>query len=301
MLEKYKASGVLTSKFFVGAPIVLVAAAILGAIYQVLQHYIPLIYANAALAVGMGFATGYLVTMLSKTTHSRNMAAGAGLGLIASVLAVCVSHWIEYEMANTNYSFFENLQQRANAGWTIGHGSSTSGGPTISGIGVYIVWMIEAALIVGFGVAGGIRGATRPYCEACGAWADYDMLKVTIPEPSEETVANVKAAMTPAALVPPPSAMIPPPPPPPPTDPKEAKKLAKAAKKAWCMRYAVTSCPRCKMFHTLTVEHEVVVTQGKKAEKKAVKLHEDVLLSSLEVGQLAQLKAPAATPAPAAG
>jgi phage FluMu protein Com len=159
-------------------------------------------------------------------------------------------------------------------------------------VGVYLVWLIEACLIVGFGVKGGIRGATRPYCEACGAWADHDMLKVTVPEPSAETLAGIKGASVAGALVPPASAMIPPPPPPPPSDPKEAKKLAKKPVTTSSLRYTVTSCPRCKMFHALKVEHETLVVQkNSKAQKKAVALvHEDVLLSSEDVGRLAQLK-----------
>lgn len=318
MLQRYQPSGAFTGKVFAGAPLVLLGAAVLGVVYQAAMHWVPLILLEVLAVVFMCMLTGGLVAFLTKATHCRNRIAGAAVGLAAGVVAVAVSHAVEYRLSrpgiialappdirtavDANFGFLDYCELRAEAGWTFGKaGQSSTSSPTVSGFMVYIFWGVEAVILIGAGTLGGYKGASRPYCEPCGKWADFNMLVLEVPEPSAEMTASVKAATSVAALVPPLSAMtVPPPPPPPPipTDPKEAKKqakqLAKAAKgpkTTACLRYKVESCPQCKMLHTLAVEHEVVTVRGGKTEKKVNALHKAVVVSSEEVGTLAQLKA----------
>jgi hypothetical protein len=298
---------------------VLVAAAVLGAVYQVLMHFIPIIYIEMMMVVGMCFMTVLIVGMLTRSTHCRNRIAGAAVGLAAGVVAVVVGHAVEYKLARPTIiasyvpadrakveaalDFPLYCKIRAEDGWTLkrASSSSTNNSPTVSGVFVYIFWGIEALAIIGAGAYGGFSSASEPYCEPCGKWADFDMLTLEVPEPSAETTANIKAALSIPALIPSTSAMIPPPPPPVPAipdDPKEAKrqakelaKAAKAPKTSSCLRYSVKSCPQCKMLHTLKVDHEVVTVASGKTQKKSSTLHESIVMSSQEVGVLAQLKA----------
>ncbi|HZW08076.1 MAG TPA: hypothetical protein VFF65_13210 [Phycisphaerales bacterium] len=309
MLTKYKPSGAFTGKTLAGAPLVLLGAAILGVVYQAVMHWIPLIFLEALAVVFMCVLTGGLVGILTRKTHCRNRVAGAAVGLAAGVVAVAVSHFVEYRLSrpaivasapqdiraavDANLTFLDYCQLRVEAGWTFGKvGQSSSSKPTVSGVFVYIFWAAEALLLIGAGAVGGYTSASKPYCEPCSAWADFDMLKVEVPEPSAETAAAATSAMTVQQLIPPKAAMIPPPPPPVPDDPKEAKKQAKAPRTASCLLYSVTSCPTCKMLHTLKVEHISVTTRGGKNEKKTKLLHDSVVMTSEEVGRLAELNAP---------
>lgn len=317
MLTKYTPSGTFTGKIFVGAPLVLLGAAVLGAVYQVLMHYVPLIILEILVVVGMCFVTALIVGMLIKATHCRNRVAGAAIGLAAGVVAVAVGHFVEYRLSrpgivasapteiraavDANLSFFDYCEIRAESGWSFGKvGSSSAHKPSIWGVFVYIVWGIEALILVGASTVGGFTSASAPYCEPCGKWADYDMLTLEVPEPSAETTANIKGALSVTALIPSAAAMIPPPPPPipaTPDDPKEAKKqakelakAAKAPKTTSCLRYRVKSCPNCKVLHTLKVEHETVTVASGKTQKNTKTIHDSIVLSSEEVGMLAQLK-----------
>lgn len=298
MLLKYTPSGAFTSRFFIGAPIVLLAAGVLGAVYQVLMHYIPLIYLDLLICCGMGVATGYTVALLSKNTHCRNRLAGTGLGLAAGLLALAVGHYVEYRLnrpgivasapaemqaaIDANMNFRHYIEIRAEAWWTIGKvGRSGNNSPTISGGMSYVVWGIEAVIIAGFAAAGGYKAAAKPYCEKCGVWADHDMLKVAVANPTPEAVAAVKGAAVVGGLIP-----VQPAAPALPVEPPAKAKVITTS----TLKYAVTSCPECKTFHTLQVDHEVVTTKGSKTESKNTTLHDKVLLTSEEVATFAQLR-----------
>lgn len=290
MLQKYTPSGTFSSRFFVGAPLVLLGAAVLGAVYQVAIHYVPYIKADLLIVMLMCVATIFLVRMLTKTAHCRNRLLAAGLGLAAGGVAVGVSHVVQYRMdrpgliamvpaehravVDANFGILDYLAFRADAGWAFSHGgSNTNSSADISGAGVYICWAIEAAIIMTAATIGGVRAASAPYCEPCETWADYDMLKVEVPEPSAELVANIKGALTLDSLFPPTSTVS-----------------TGAAGAGSLVRYSVLSCPTCKMTHTVMVEHERMVTSGKKTEKKKAVLQKGVVLTSVEVGRLAELK-----------
>jgi hypothetical protein len=65
------------------------------------------------------------------------------------------------------------LQNAAKAGVTItrSHGSS-SHNPTLTGLGVYILWLLELLLACGIAAYIGWNQARTPFCESCEAWYD---------------------------------------------------------------------------------------------------------------------------------
>jgi len=62
---------------------------------------------------------------------------------------------------------------RQHVGWTMtsSHSSSSrKSSPDIAGVGVLIVWAIEALALVGLAALIVDTEASKPYCERCGAW-----------------------------------------------------------------------------------------------------------------------------------
>ncbi|MCX5662160.1 MAG: hypothetical protein NTW19_20985 [Planctomycetota bacterium] len=67
------------------------------------------------------------------------------------------------------YTFDAHRATRAASGWTIGrHGS----GIPITGLFVYLIWLIEAGLLVGGAAMGGMEGARAPFDETGNAWME---------------------------------------------------------------------------------------------------------------------------------
>jgi hypothetical protein len=52
------------------------------------------------------------------------------------------------------------------------HGSSSSSSPTLTGIGVYLLWVAEFLLACGVAGAMAFKRAKAPFCEACNEWYD---------------------------------------------------------------------------------------------------------------------------------
>jgi hypothetical protein len=293
MLQTYQSSERVPSKFFIEAPLALAGAAILGAVYQVIMHYLPLIYLDAIICVGMGIATGYAVRLLIKSTHCRNKLAGAGLGLAAALVAVAVGHYVEYRfnrpgmlagappdilaILEAKLTFWQYIEIRADAGWSIGKaGSTNANSPTISGAMSYVIWGIEAIIIAAGAIYGSFTATREPYCDSCNKWADHKMVNLSVPA-SSALVQQISAATSVDALLPAPDA------------PDVATPNT--------ILYTITSCPACKTFHTLKVDHQTIVANGKNIETKSNTLRERILLSSTDVARFVPAIAPPTSPA----
>lgn len=293
MLQTYQSSERVPSKFFIEAPLALAGAAILGALYQVIMHYLPLIYLDAIICVFMGFVTGYAVRLLVKSTHCRNKLAGAGLGLAAALVAVAVGHYIEYQfnrpgivasappdiraIVDAKMTFWDYIDIRAESGWSIGKvGTTNANSPTISGAMSYVVWGIEAIIIAAGAVFGAYSATREPYCESCNKWANHKMVNLSVPATST-LVQQVSTATSIDALLPAPDA------------PDAATPNT--------VLYTITSCPACKTFHTLKVDHQTIVANGKKLETKSTTLREQILLSSTDVARFVPNSTPPTTTA----
>ncbi|MBA2662436.1 MAG: hypothetical protein H0U74_09095 [Bradymonadaceae bacterium] len=183
---------------FLGA--LALGAVVLAVPYQAIVTYIPFIYINMLVAAGMGYLLHIGITKAVKAGDCRNQAlgalglcAGAALGLFAAV----ATHLASYELAFLHLSLFDEMaaeevdQLRAavsradfvasavDQGWVIGK----SGGAPISGVFVWLVWAIEAAIIAGFASFGGWTAASIPFCERCNQWTEV--------EPDSLAVANL--------------------------------------------------------------------------------------------------------------
>ena len=192
-------------------PPILFAAVIAGLLTGALEGFVSqwfnlLLIFPAALGAVIGGVAGQSVTK----RHVRMPLAVAAIGLAAGILGGAAVHGVAYFQARSKLGALierdpraadyirENglrkavdvafggeegtlpilgfFKQAAEAGITIkGHGSSGSE-PTLTGIGVYILWIAELFVICGIAIAMLVDAARKPFCEGCNAWYDRRVL-----------------------------------------------------------------------------------------------------------------------------
>ncbi|WP_375771630.1 hypothetical protein NR798_12265 [Archangium gephyra] len=180
-IQRYAPSGAFGPLTLVYALGSLLAAVLLAGVYMLLLDFIPFIYASFLLTAGFGFALGVLGSKTVTSGHCRNRTLALGLGLLLGAVGLAASYgWgfvLAIHEATSNYpgvtfselaqeaSFKGWLDARIEGGWKVGKGSTE-----ISGIGVMVIWFIEAAIVVGAPVLLSMADAAVPYCESCQAW-----------------------------------------------------------------------------------------------------------------------------------
>ena len=202
MITKYIPSGKCRGSVVPFTILGVVIAAVWGAIYQVSIEFIPWIYLTFLLTLVCGFGTVVICSFFLNFSHCRNVMIGALAGLAIGFSVLATGHIMSYiawsaiidddiqsakaaqdqlsptsENSNNNLSTAENSEERffflepleyaqirANTGWSIG---SVSSGAPVTGIFFYLTWIIEAVIMLGAGIFGGIGAAKSPYCERC--------------------------------------------------------------------------------------------------------------------------------------
>ena len=177
-MEVYRHSGKMT---LAGIPLTIVfgtaTAAILGLIYSYIIVYDPIVYINMMCTFGFGCCIGMAVAKGVRLGKIRNpvMAGAYGLmfGLAGLYFAWVADYWARIGF---NYDAFlpQVLQEYIswfydNGTWTIsnhGHGAET-----VKGMFLAAIWIVEAAVIVGFATVMAYKSVVdSPFCEACDVW-----------------------------------------------------------------------------------------------------------------------------------
>lgn len=151
-------------------------ASILGAIYGYAIYYIPIIYLNIFLTLGLGGIVGYIVGFSAKLGKVRNTSIVLFFGFLLGLFAEYVG-WVSWIYASSEQSMLllmpssilNTIQMLSVDGvWSIF--SST---PT--GMALYAIWAIEALVIIGTSilVASMFISAT-PFCENCNRWIEEE-------------------------------------------------------------------------------------------------------------------------------
>lgn len=177
-LDTYRHSGKFTPQ---GLLLPIATAAIvgfpLGIAYAYSVRWIPLVYVNLLVTCAYGFAFGWLTKWLLQQGRVRNPSAAAACGFISGVIAL---YWnwnghVHVLFPEGGWFFRPDQIARAmgylydNGSWTIGHGGS--GGGAVTGVFLAIVWVAEAATIIGFATVIPYSFiSSTPYCETTGAW-----------------------------------------------------------------------------------------------------------------------------------
>lgn len=308
-IPRYQASG----KFTAGTiPLMLVlggaVAAVLAAVYQVFVDWVPFIYINFFATLAFGFLVGLALGACVRWSHCRSAGLALALGVVVGLVGVGASHWVAYElfvremaasdkvptemrqdpelvraMVRVVAPYEKYVSARVESGWSLG--SHGSGGLPLSGWFVYLMWVIEGAMVVGLAAMVATGAAAEPYCEACRLWMPAK------PIGSRPVAADDLARLTHA------------------TNLFEFAKFAMAGGPSDSrLEYKLCCCERCLQNHYLTVKHHRDETDSKgKVSTKSTDLLENVCItqseidairSSLEAAQAAAVKdAPPATPA----
>lgn len=276
MMLKYKPShrvGPMTAVMTVPMIAVGVGAAW---IYQWLIEWIPFLYLDALLVIGLGFALGGATALALWVGKCRNPIVGALVGALIACVAIAASHYLAYQHALAKLpglSWSQYIDARVQVGWKLGRRSS---GGSVSGFFVYLCWAIEAGACIVGGVIAGVSVACSPFCETCNRWADKAEAEGTTRVPDEAIVSRISAAEDTAQLfdVPALPAVMPAPP------------------GARDLKYVLKGCPGCEEVATVSVELiEHVVDKKGKPDTNTKSLHSNVLLNAAEAAIVKDLVA----------
>jgi len=151
-----------------------VGALIFGVIYGYAIFYIPFIYLNFFITLGFGGGVGFLIGIGGKLGKVRNSNALLFFGFIFGLFAEYVgwSSWIlaaseQETLLVTPSSILSVIQTVSeNGAWSIF-------GWTPTDTALYIIWVIEAVIIIGTStmMAWGVISST-PFCEHCNKWIE---------------------------------------------------------------------------------------------------------------------------------
>ena len=154
------------------------SAAILGAVYGYAIYLIPFIYLNFIITIFFGGALGFVVGKMGAMGKVRNGLAMMGFGLLIGIIGEYFGwvFWIhaasEQEVLDFNPgNIFYTMGDIAENGlWGIF-------GWVPTGAALYIIWVIEAAIIIGAAtLAVFMGGNSEPFCETCQQWTESTTL-----------------------------------------------------------------------------------------------------------------------------
>ena len=216
MFDVYKPSGgigPLTYPLIIGGIAVAVALAF---VYQLLLEWIPFIYVSFLITGAMGMGIAMIGSFIVNKGHCRNLMVAAIIGLVLATCGLGAKYWFQYqhllsaataaemeeeklpeadrdkvrESWATSFTFMDHIKFRAENGWEIGR----NGGAPISGMLVYLVWLIEAGIIYYLATTIPVSAAGEPYSEKTSKWADEAQVVMSLPVTEDEMVSKIKSA-----------------------------------------------------------------------------------------------------------
>lgn len=174
-----------------------VAAAVLALVYIFAVWYIPFIYINFLICAGFGLVLGAVLMQLVRAGKLRRPKGVAALAALVGLAAVYLE-WAAYLTlqfhstttgtgpdADTSTSFsagtFASVQAQPGAMWAAmtelnQTGTWTLKGTTPSGIFLWLIWAVEAAIIVGGAYLLAASQADEPFSEMANEWAEEETL-----------------------------------------------------------------------------------------------------------------------------
>lgn len=161
---------------------ILIATFFLGYLYSILIIFIPLIYFNFFITVGLGMALGYLVKILIRLTHQRSRNSKLALAVLAGLFAN-LFQWLVYLIyaylgeVPSLAAYFANFGifiQPSNFISIIGEinrvGMWSIFGIDFSGGLLTIVWLFEFAMIMAIPIMAIWKSKVFPYSENERKW-----------------------------------------------------------------------------------------------------------------------------------
>jgi hypothetical protein len=154
-------------------------ATFLAIVYAFAIHYIPFVYLNLLMTLGMGMVVGWVVSREAKGSRIRHGILPALIGFACGFSGLYVA-WAADLIARIGVpqgqSPLVGLDPRVMASymtvfyenglWTIG-----KNGNAVSGLPLLAIWLLEAGVIVGLaGLVPWSDFKQNVYCEACDQW-----------------------------------------------------------------------------------------------------------------------------------
>ena len=218
MFQTYKPSGRCG---FLAIPLIFIAvgAAIpLAFVYQLVLNFIPIIYVNFLATMGIGYALGRVGMFVVQSGKVRNLIVAGVLAVALVFSALGAKFFFQYrafldevttsvmesnkiesshrqevkDQLATEITFVKHLQIRTDNGWNLGRGGQN--GAPVNGVFVYLVWMIEAGVVLYFCVPKTYASAGMPFSEKLNAWASEANAVMVLPVTNEEMVSKIQAA-----------------------------------------------------------------------------------------------------------
>jgi hypothetical protein len=226
MFETYKPSGgfgIALLPFILLGVAITVAAAF---VYQLLLNWIPLIYINFLLTLGVGALLSFIALSICHWGHCRNRMLGFVVGMLLATSFLGAKFWFQYQAAypvvrgqllnelqfneefklspqeaetaadefmSENYSLLDHLGNRVQDGWQIGR---RGGGGPVAGYFVYLVWLIEAGIVCFLATTGGLSQSGSPYSEKTSTWANEEEIVMNLPISDAEMITQIQQAST---------------------------------------------------------------------------------------------------------
>ena len=154
----------------------IVAGIILGGVYAYANFYVPLIYIGALITAAFAFGLGYVISEAAKILKVRNPLTVI-IAAIVSGIAGLYFAWAVWLYILTDVLAFS-------PGWITGmmgvvgeEGAWSIRGNAVTGTFLYIVWAIEAVMIVGGAYFFGTSDVGEtPFCDNCEAWTENNIV-----------------------------------------------------------------------------------------------------------------------------
>lgn len=179
-MELYKHSGAVP----LGAVALITAAGgatalVGGAIYTYGINYIPLIYVNFLLTAGYGLVLGLAVGSAARAGKLRNNFVLTSLAFVFGLLGIYVAWGVDPLARVGTEVGLEGFRPPSMLGYMqflYEKGSwGLSDGEPVKGLFLAVIWLLEAAVILGIAVATA-RGMTAklPFCDQCNEWTTVE-------------------------------------------------------------------------------------------------------------------------------
>ena len=227
MFETYQPSGKFGTLTIPLILLGMLVAAALAFVYQLLLQFIPLIYINFLVTVFSGIGLGVIGTWIVNTGHSRNRMIAILTGVVLALTALSAKYYFQYQTfcnqvvefeqeailkeagvaldteqreqilaelkkaVREEISFVDHLNIRVDQGWNIGRRGN---GAPINGVFVYLIWLIEAGILLYYAVTKPLAAAGEPYSEKLNEWASEEEAVMNLPITNDEMVAQIQSA-----------------------------------------------------------------------------------------------------------
>lgn len=186
----YKESGNYKPAFLVITILgLIVISLILAYVYSAISTYMPFIYINALLLIGLGVVIGYATLISCKLSAIRNSSIRIGLAVATGILT-WYFQWTLYLLYLTEESLPSFMEYLLNIGWVFYDSElwdvffyyNRNGGydvgpiPVVGGL-LIVVWFIEMLVIIGAPIVATLNYSPLPYSDTFQKWYDKFTLR----------------------------------------------------------------------------------------------------------------------------